>query len=1015
MAMFQAILADWTNAGYDPFAAPQETGSPFGDEARRQPRRPITRTRVTAKRMVGVPGDETMRSDDTGYPVNRMFADVDQAEPEVACRARLRGRGGGVQPVRLPVAQRRHLEPVGRVGVQGQPLLPDDRGVHPADHPRQRPGRVVRAAVRPDPLEGRGPRDRSAPGHRGDEGRRRGRHARRHPPSGLLAEAVDAARLGERLAGAARPDRRGQRRRTRSSCRWSSRLVRTAAGCPGASKPLVSSRNDQALHRRASSSTRSAGGTIEVLDPHDGSVLAEVAEARAERRRPGRGGASARVPRPGRPRRRPSGGGCCCGSPTPSSATPTSWPGWRRRDTGHPLRDTTRPRRAPHRGHLPLLRRAWPTSSQGSVVPVERRVPQLRRPRAARRGRADRALELPADVQQLEAGPGARRRQHGGDQAGRADAAVDAAAVRADGRGRLPAGRRERRPRLRRTTAGARLAEHPGVAKVRFTGSTATGRRIVEASAGNLKRRPARAGRQGRQRRVRRRRPRRRGERLGVRHLPQPGPGLHRRQPAASCTRRSPTSSSSGSASLARIDPAWATRWTGRPRWARSPRRAPRPGARLRQGRRGRGRRDAHRRQGARRPGAGRAAATSLPTVVRADPAARVVPGGGVRAVRDACTTFAHRRRGPRPRQRHRLRARRRPVDPRPVPRPPHRPRLPRPAWCGSTATSGSTRARRSAVWAARATAARWASRRCTSYTEPSRSGSTSTPHLPPWYPRGAESWPTIITLADAVAEPRARRRHRRARGVHPPHPVRRRARDHPPGPARPDPGPAHARRRLRPDDRHGLRPQARVLVGRQPGRRVAPPLPRRGRARLAAPLELEEHSHAGMANRYVAGASGLPFAVLRGYAGTDLPGHTANVAPIACPFTGEELTAVAALRPDVTIIHAQRADRRRERAAVGHHRRAEGGGAGGRPGRWSRSRRSSTSSTPGPARSCCRRGWSPRWPWCRAAPHPSYAHGYSVRDNAFYEAWDAISRDRDTFLAWMHGPRARPRAEPRA
>src|ERR687898_550048 len=74
--------------------------------------------------------------------------------------------------------------------------------------------------------------------------------------------------------------------------------------------------------------------------------------------------------------------------------------------------------------------------------------------------------------------------------------------------------------------------------------------------------------------------------------------------------------------------------------------------------------------------------------------------------------------------------------------------------------------------------------------------------------------------------------------------------------------------------------------------------------------LELEEHSHAGMANRYVAGASNLPFAVLRGYVGTDLAGHTANVAAIACPFTGEELTAVAALWPDVTVIHAPPADR---------------------------------------------------------------------------------------------------------
>src|SRR5262245_11810882 len=70
--------------------------------------------------------------------------------------------------------------------------------------------------------------------------------------------------------------------------------------------------------------------------------------------------------------------------------------------------------------------------------------------------------------------------------------------------------------------------------------------------------------------------------------------------------------------------------------------------------------------------------------------------------------------------------------------------------------------------------------------------------------------------------------------------------------------------------------------------------------------LRLEEHSHAGMANRYAAGASGLPFAVLRGYVGTDLPTHTAGVATVTCPFTGEVLTAVAALNPDVTVIHAQ-------------------------------------------------------------------------------------------------------------
>src|SRR6266481_10206835 len=75
-------------------------------------------------------------------------------------------------------------------------------------------------------------------------------------------------------------------------------------------------------------------------------------------------------------------------------------------------------------------------------------------------------------------------------------------------------------------------------------------------------------------------------------------------------------------------------------------------------------------------------------------------------------------------------------------------------------------------------------------------------------------------------------------------------------------------------------------------------------------PLELEEHSHAGMAAAYAAGAANLPFGVLRGYEGTDLAART-NVRTIECPFTGERLAAVPALRPDVGIVHAQRADRK--------------------------------------------------------------------------------------------------------
>ena len=166
-------------------------------------------------------------------------------------------------------------------------------------------------------------------------------------------------------------------------------------------------------------------------------------------------------------------------------------------------------------------------------------------------------------------------------------------------------------------------------------------------------------------------------------------------------------------------------------------------------------------------------------------------------------------------------------------------------------------------------------------------------------------------------------------------------------------------------------------------------------------PLEIEEHSHAGMANRYVAGASGLPFAVLRGYRGTDLPDHTPTIKPITCPFTGEVLAAVPALRPDVPIVHAQRADRAGtvqmwgltgvQKEAVLAARRSlvtveeivdE---LDPRPG---------AVVLPSWAVTCVAR--VPR------GAHPSYAQGYYERDNDYYRRWDSISRDRAAFGTWL-------------
>ncbi len=166
------------------------------------------------------------------------------------------------------------------------------------------------------------------------------------------------------------------------------------------------------------------------------------------------------------------------------------------------------------------------------------------------------------------------------------------------------------------------------------------------------------------------------------------------------------------------------------------------------------------------------------------------------------------------------------------------------------------------------------------------------------------------------------------------------------------------------------------------------------------APLELEEHSHAGMAAAYAAGAANLPFGVVRGYRDNELAEHT-RVRAIVCPFTGEELAAVPAHRPDVGIVHAQRADRRgnvqlwgitgvQKEVVLGASRSIvtveeiveelePRPGAVVLPG-WVVD---AVALAPGGA-------------------HPSYADGYYDRDNEFYVAWDAISRDREAFVSWM-------------
>jgi glutaconate CoA-transferase, subunit A len=166
-------------------------------------------------------------------------------------------------------------------------------------------------------------------------------------------------------------------------------------------------------------------------------------------------------------------------------------------------------------------------------------------------------------------------------------------------------------------------------------------------------------------------------------------------------------------------------------------------------------------------------------------------------------------------------------------------------------------------------------------------------------------------------------------------------------------------------------------------------------------PLELDERSHSDMANAYAAGASGLPFAVLRGHIGDDLPKVNPAIKRITCPFTGEVLAAVPAIRPDVAVIHAQKADRRGNVLLWGI--------IGVQKEVVLAAKRSIVTveeivdRLEAPPNACVLPHFVigavchvPHGAW------PSYAQGYYKRDNHFYKAWDDIAREREAFSAWM-------------
>jgi glutaconate CoA-transferase, subunit A len=166
-------------------------------------------------------------------------------------------------------------------------------------------------------------------------------------------------------------------------------------------------------------------------------------------------------------------------------------------------------------------------------------------------------------------------------------------------------------------------------------------------------------------------------------------------------------------------------------------------------------------------------------------------------------------------------------------------------------------------------------------------------------------------------------------------------------------------------------------------------------------PLALTEHSHAGMAAAYTAGASHLPFGVLRGYIGTDLMRVNDAIRTVTCPYTGETLATVPALRPDVTILHAQKADRKGNvllRGIVSVQK--EAALAAGKL-------LITVEEIVDDLEASMNALVLPHWVVTAIAcvpggAHPSYAHGYYTRDNAFYLAWDDMSRDRASFTQWL-------------
>lgn len=169
------------------------------------------------------------------------------------------------------------------------------------------------------------------------------------------------------------------------------------------------------------------------------------------------------------------------------------------------------------------------------------------------------------------------------------------------------------------------------------------------------------------------------------------------------------------------------------------------------------------------------------------------------------------------------------------------------------------------------------------------------------------------------------------------------------------------------------------------------------------APLDIEEYSHFGMVCRYLAGASDLPFFPLHSYTGSDLPAVNPRIVQVADPYGGEPVHVVPALRPDVAIVHAQRADadgNTQMWGLLGCQRDAAF--ASGRVIVVCEELVDEEVIRADPNRTVIPGMIVDAVVVEPGACHPSYVQGYYDRDNRFYVEWDAISRDADTLAAWL-------------